>query len=45
MSLSRIEYLSLDMAGLFVHISVHGHLDVGMSGDGLKGFDISTCAC
>jgi len=34
-----------DMAGLFVHISVHGHLDVGMPGNGLKRFDVSTRAC
>ena len=32
-----------DMAGLFVHTSVHGHLDISMSGDGLKRFDVRTC--
>ena len=34
-----------DMAGLFMHIFVHGHLDVGMSSDSLKGFDVSACTC
>ena len=33
-----------DVVGLFVHISVHSHLDISMSGDGLKRFDVRTCA-
>jgi len=34
-----------DMAGLFVHVSVHCHLHIRMSGAGLKRFDVSTCTC